>query len=380
MYDLSVIGGGPAGTAAAIAAARAGKAPGRFSPSVLVLERGRFPRQKVCGEFVSAEALGSLRQLLAPESSLLERAPRLAHARLYAPNGGASSVAIAPAAASIARWELDAALWRAAIAAGADCRHGLEVEAVRGRNGDFAVSTASGTFASRSVIDASGRWSKVNAGRLPARSQRAGRPRFIGLKAHFDSSGSSEAGSRPESENPYPGTDLYFFREGYCGVQPAAGGRLNVCAMVAPGRAARLREVFPLHPALWERSRAWTQATAQVSTAPLWFWRPQPEREGMLCAGDAAGFIDPFAGDGISLALRSALLAVQALAPFWQNLAPLGQAQFWYRQAYEKAFARAFRTAAAARLCLRAPGVLQSCLWRALRIPWLAEFLVSNTR
>ncbi len=53
MYDLTVIGGGPAGSCAAITAHRAGA-------SVLLLERGRFPRHKVCGEFVSAEALGLL--------------------------------------------------------------------------------------------------------------------------------------------------------------------------------------------------------------------------------------------------------------------------------------------------------------------------------
>jgi len=57
MYDLIVIGGGPAGSAAAIAAARAGA-------QVLLLERGRYPRHKVCGEFVSAESLDLLSTLL----------------------------------------------------------------------------------------------------------------------------------------------------------------------------------------------------------------------------------------------------------------------------------------------------------------------------
>ena len=57
LYDLIIIGGGPAGTSAAIFAARLGA-------SVLLLERGRFPRHKVCGEFVSAESLSLLRDLL----------------------------------------------------------------------------------------------------------------------------------------------------------------------------------------------------------------------------------------------------------------------------------------------------------------------------
>ena len=56
-YDLAIIGGGPAGTSAAISAARQGA-------RVLLLERGRFPRHKVCGEFVSAESLTLLKDLL----------------------------------------------------------------------------------------------------------------------------------------------------------------------------------------------------------------------------------------------------------------------------------------------------------------------------
>jgi flavin-dependent dehydrogenase len=59
LYDLIVVGGGPAGCATAISAARSGA-------SVLLLERGRFPRHKVCGEFVSAESLELLNDLLSP--------------------------------------------------------------------------------------------------------------------------------------------------------------------------------------------------------------------------------------------------------------------------------------------------------------------------
>ena len=59
IYDLIVIGGGPAGCAAAITAAQEGA-------SVLLQERGRFPRHKVCGEFVSAESLHVLEKLLGP--------------------------------------------------------------------------------------------------------------------------------------------------------------------------------------------------------------------------------------------------------------------------------------------------------------------------
>jgi len=67
-FDLIVIGAGPAGSSAAITAARAGA-------SVLLCERGRLPRQRVCGEFVSAESLELLTTLFAEHASDLIRRP-----------------------------------------------------------------------------------------------------------------------------------------------------------------------------------------------------------------------------------------------------------------------------------------------------------------
>ena len=81
--------------------------------------------------------------------------------------------------------------------------------------------------------------------------------------------------------------------------------------MVRADVASSLPEVFAQHPALRERSRNWTLLSDPVSTSPLIFRDPQPERDGVLMAGDAAGFVDPFVGDGISLALRSGSLAAQ---------------------------------------------------------------------
>src|ERR1700758_4817239 len=95
-YDLAVIGGGPAGASAAIAAARAGA-------RVLLLERGRLPRQRVCGEFVSAESLDLLTGLLNhANSGLLFSVPRIAQARLFF-DGRTVTAPVDPPAASIAR-------------------------------------------------------------------------------------------------------------------------------------------------------------------------------------------------------------------------------------------------------------------------------------
>ena len=109
-YDLIIIGGGPAGTSVAISTARSGA-------SVLLLERGRFPRHKVCGEFVSAESLSLLTDLLdRNEVALLRDAVRIPRARVFL-DDRVVQTAVDPPAASIARLDLDDALWRSAESA-----------------------------------------------------------------------------------------------------------------------------------------------------------------------------------------------------------------------------------------------------------------------
>src|ERR1700676_5197447 len=107
LYDLIVFGGGPGGSSAAISAALLGA-------HVLLLERGRFPRHKVCGEFVSAESLHLLVNLLAPQhETLLSDAVRISRARVFL-DGRTLDAPVVPAAASISRLDLDVALWDSA--------------------------------------------------------------------------------------------------------------------------------------------------------------------------------------------------------------------------------------------------------------------------
>lgn len=360
-YDLVVAGGGPAGTSAAITAARLGA-------RVLLLERGRFPREKVCGEFVSPEALGLLRSLLQDPGdlrALLESAPEMREARVFA-GEQCLQFPLPAAAVSISRFELDAALWRAAEAAGVEARQAVAVRAIE-EGPNFSVATSEGDFAAKSVVDSSGRWSNLN----PAATPRPGESRkwqWLGIKAHF-----AEDGTPPSS-------DLYFFDGGYCGVQPARGGQVNACAMVRSDRARSLPEVFALYPRLLERSRGWRQVTETVVTAPLVFRTPRSLRSGVLLAGDSAGFLDPFAGDGISAALHSGALAAEALVDFWSGRIPLKQAALRYQREYERALLPAFRTARTIRWLPRIPRALYAPAARLLRTRPVARYLVSRTR
>jgi flavin-dependent dehydrogenase len=354
-FDLAVIGGGPAGSAAAITAARSGAC-------VLLLERGRFPRHKVCGEFISPESLRLLQALLDGDA-VLTGAPRIERARLYW-GDTLLQAEVSPAAASVSRYDLDHALWSAAEGAGAECRQGTAVEQVSPGECGFRITVANApekALQSKAVIDATGRWSNLRTSRqLPADT-------WVGLKAHF-------AGEECTSS-----VDLYFFPEGYCGVQPLGGGRVNACAMVRASAkfGNSVGRVFAAHPELLRRSRQWTPVTETAATAPLFFRSPQPVLGNVLLAGDAAGFIDPFVGDGISLALRSGTLAAACLIEKRWSAAETAKL---YQSEYQKQFSPVFRHAAQVRRMLALPRPVRGAVAALARVPGVTEYVLRSTR
>ena len=363
LYDLIVIGGGPGGSAAAITAARSGA-------RVLLLERATYPRHKVCGEFVSAESIDVLLQLFSqPHKHLLSDCLRTSQARMFV-DERVITTAVQPPSASIARIEMDAALWDVASSSGVDARQQVTVQKVGG-GGPFRVMSSVGEFAARAVINASGRWSSLSA----AATNGNGQAKWIGLKAHF-----AEAA-------PPASVDLYFFDGGYCGVQPVSltgdhnGGRVNACAMVRADVASSLAEVFALHPALKERSQRWQPLSEPVSTSPLLFREPQPLRDGILMVGDAAGFVDPFVGDGISLALRSGKMAAECLIPFFAGKISLEEARKQYAELYQRQLARVFRMAAKIRRAVDLPRFIRRPILAVLgRVPALTRYMIEKTR
>ena len=333
-YDVIVAGGGPAGTAAAITAARAGR-------RVLLLEAGRYPRHKVCGEFVSPEAVDVLCGLIS-QDDILAVATRISRVRLFL-DGRMHEAALEPSALSIPRIVLDATLWRSAQQAGVDAREGTVVRAVRADR----VETATESHRAQLVIDATGRSSNLRP--VPAKGA------AIGLKAHVFA----------EHE---PGTlDLYVFPGGYCGVQPISKEQVNVCALVDPRAATTFDELFAACPDLAARSHGWEFAMKPLATAGLAPGPGEPDAGGILRVGDAAGFIDPFAGDGISLALRSGKLAASLASEA-------------YGAAYRRNYARLFDTAALARRFLHVPASFRKPLLAVLGRTSALKWLIRHTR
>jgi flavin-dependent dehydrogenase len=356
-FDVAVIGAGPAGSSAAIAAAR-------FGAKVVLCEAGEFPRHKVCGEYVSAESLDILRDLLqsVPDADrILRAAPIIDQVRLLLDESTVTA-RVAPPALSLPRYELDFLLWQAAKQAGVQTRSNCEVRAVH-EESPFQLDTSSGVLEASAVIVAPGRWSRFTP-RVPIPDG----PKWIGLKAHYRES------------QPPRSTDLYFFQHGYCGVQPVAGDIVNACAMVRSDRATSLEEAFLLHAGLAERRCAWQAIMEPVTTAPLIYRTPRPVNGQLIFIGDAAAFIDPFVGDGISIALRTGRLAAAALKPFLRGSIRLADAVSNYQANYNKQIVPLIAAASRIRALLSWPKPAQLAAFELLRLPGVMPYFIRRTR
>jgi flavin-dependent dehydrogenase len=375
ILDLAIIGGGPAGAAAALEARRQGL-------SVAIWERDRFPRDKVCGEFISFEARPFLQnEILGTVACGAE----IRSAQFVTDCSGSRIFRLPRPALGLSRRVLDIALWKAASRAGADV---YEDEAVRrvqylirgsGPAGTWEIESDRGIIRrSRALIVACGRWWAIEGLSSPAgRHEPLARGDWIGAKAHFAGIPSRD------------GVEMYFFRGGYCGLAPVEDGACNVCCLVRREQvrqshtnalddfAAWLIQVSHL-AALEKRLQGAQQVSAVVTTAPVHLSRRQAAQSGALLVGDASGFLDPFTGEGISMALHSGRLAARTVASALSEGLDGQSAAEIYDQRLSHAVRRSFRVAAMARGLIQGPAWLRGLVTRPL--PWVGKHLVRETR
>jgi flavin-dependent dehydrogenase len=299
-WDALVIGAGPAGAMAARALAWGGA-------RVLLVEKARFPRWKVCGACLNGQALGVLRA--AGLGSLVAREGGIALEEFQVRCRGRTARIALPAGAVLSRAKLDAALVEAARDAGAAWLPETQACAGAVRHGARTVGLR---HRGRTIL-ASARVVLVASGLGPA-----GLERGEGLRTWIAARSRLGAGCVVENAPDFYHAGTIFMvlgRAGYVGVVRLDDGSLNIAAAFAkeglrahgaPGRAASavLAEAgVPPIPAL--RSVEW-KGTARLTRRT---WPPAGER--LFLLGDAAGYVEPFTGQGIAWALASG----QAVAP-----------------------------------------------------------------
>ena len=313
---MVVVGAGLAGSSIAAALAQRGW-------NVLLVERDRFPRHKVCGEFLSPEAQHSL-QALGMREDVAALGPVPLHAATITTPGGATVEMALPADAwGLSRYVLDACLAAAVEQCGGKVWQGAVVTStVREGDGYLLHMRCRGvphrqveqSVRARAVIMACGRHSSAA---LPPRNTardagKRGWRNCVGLKAHY------------RNVHMAPRVELYLFPGGYVGINPIEDGRANVCLLIThtafqtagKSLACVLDMAAARHPLFAERLRgARIVAESECAVASVDTQRspaPWDAETAAACVGDTAAMIPPLAGDGMAMALRSAELCLDS--------------------------------------------------------------------
>ncbi len=364
--DVAIIGAGPAGATLATLLARKGLC-------VVLVDKDEFPRDKVCGEFFSYDGLPLLSHIVGEASLASSGAARISRCSIASARPYQFDLPFE--ARGISRRLLDAMLVDRARAAGADVRTGATVTQLIPAEGRFEFEKGGRRFVvnARQIAGAWGRW-----GRFDLQLQRTfvhdRRQRYFGFKRHF------------ESAHPVDAIELHSFRAGYLGISAVEDGRTNLCGLVHADRIANLRggwtaftdELSGENPQLGRFFRD-SKALQEnyITSEPVIFRARTPEAAGILMVGDAAGLIDPLTGNGMSMALQSALLAAQTIIDsFAGRISKTPGSE--YRRRYEVQFTTRMRWSRAAAVILRNPSVMNAAAKFAAFKP--AEIFLSKTR
>lgn len=363
-FDVTIAGAGPAGTSAAIALATGGA-------RVLLVEEKKFPRAKLCGEFISPECLTHFKRMGVMEEMLGSGGTALAETVFYSRRG--SSVRVpsewfrsGASALGLSRSEMDYQLLERAKRAGVEVLEDAhasrlirEREAVRGvtvRTGDLTRD-----YRSLITIDATGRTRALARHCDPPRARRKKQTQpLVAFKAHLENARVAEGAC-----------EIYFYKGGYGGLSSVEGGVSNLCFIVAAGDVRScgsdpesvLREIVMKNPRAANTLAAARACSPWLSVSLESFGRRTlVPTQGLLTVGDAAAFIDPFTGSGMLMALESGQVASEIIT---RHLEPLrrGLGFASLAQDYQAEYARKFESR------LRISGLLR----RAAFVPHLDE-------
>jgi flavin-dependent dehydrogenase len=293
-----IVGGGPAGSAAAIALARGGI-------EADLVERSEGPHDVVCGGFLGWDALAALERLGVDPSALGARP--IGRLRLVSARRSLE-FALPSMAAGVSRRSLDEALLAAAGRAGARVGRGRAVRAADPRALRVRLDDEEEVAAGALVL-ATGKHELRGANRPVDISTRP-----LGLRTALVPS--------PELERALGGViELHLFDGGYAGLLMQEDGRANFCLSASRGRLKEAGGIQPLVTRLAAELPVFGERLGQgeagewsaVSGVP-YGWRTSETVEGVYRIGDQASVIASLAGDGIAIALESGVSAARAIA------------------------------------------------------------------
>jgi flavin-dependent dehydrogenase len=323
MLDVAVVGGGPAGLAAAIACAQRGA-------RVCVFEKGAAPLDKACGEGLLPPAVSALDLLgVLPLLAPADRA-RFDRLRYVQEDGSTAEARLPSAGLGVRRLDLSNALDRRAEELGVDRRWHRGVRAVR-REKDRAIvelDDGDGEVETELIVAADGLASPLRHQAGLDMPPAASSPRRFGMRRHFHVAA------------PEPVVEVHIAERVEAYLTPVGRDRVGVAFLWADGsleEKASFPSLMTRFPVLQARFHDASSASEVRGAGPFLRHARRRVADRLVLIGDAAGYVDAISGEGMSLAFSAAL----TLGELW---APAREAGFSTRALapYERAYARHF--------------------------------------
>jgi menaquinone-9 beta-reductase len=322
IYDVAIIGGGISGLSLAIDLTRRGH-------SVVVVEKGSYPRTKVCGEYISNESRNYLFNVC-PSLNGLEL-PLINKFRLSSTNGSTFEIPLSPGGFGISRYALEMEMYTYALSRGVSFHLNTKLHSVKKDTTElFDLNTSHASMAAKLVCNSTGR--SANSGTIPS----ATRAKYVAVKYHVKIKRDSSL------------IEIHNFPGGYCGISDVEENKSCLCYIInselvkrAGNNISATQQEF-----LFENPRL-KQIFVNgefcfgppVTVSGIHFGVKKAVQDEIFFLGDAAGTIAPITGNGMSMGIRSAAILSGYASDFLHGKISFRESQVSYDRWWNKEFA-----------------------------------------
>ncbi len=324
-FNVIIIGGGLAGLSSAIHLSKE-------DIRVLVIEKNAYPKQKVCGEYISNEVLPYMKYLEIDVFKL--GAQKINKFELSTPKSKLIKATLPLGGFGISRYTLDNALAKKAMQNGAKIIQDSVID-IQFLNDAFSVQTKNKTFHSKIVIGAYGKRSSLDI--KMDRSFIKQKSPFLAVKMHAK-------GGFPEDL-----VALHNFKGGYCGVSKVENDIINLCYITNFEAFKKFKDIDEFQEevvfknkylkSIFKNSQPVFETPLTISQ--ISFSNKSPIENHIIMCGDTAGMIHPLCGNGMSMAIRSAQIASQLIINYLQGKI---ESRLALEKAYQKSWNKEFKT------------------------------------